>query len=119
MASYFQGLRIFSKQTKAQPIPLSRTILWGIADSIAVNGNIAYVSDTFFGIWRFDLTNPENPVETGFYPLAHTGYRRVVVADSHIFVTTNHAGLFILRDTPGQYNLNINRKPGYTVLFDD
>jgi hypothetical protein len=119
VASYFQGLRIFSKQSDMPPIPISRTILWGIADNVAVNGSVAYVSDTFFGLWRFDLTNPENPVETGFFPLDHTGFRTVAVANSHIFVAAGQAGLFILRDTQGQRDLNMSRKPGYTVVFDD
>lgn len=119
VASYFQGLRIFKLQAGATPTPLSRTLLWGIADNVTIHNNVAYVSDTFYGLWRFDLTNPEQPVETGFYLLAHTGHRRIAVAYSHIFVAANHAGLFILRDTQGQRDLNISRKPGYTVIFDD
>ena len=55
VASYFQGLRIFNLQNGARPTPLSRTILWGPADSVTRNGNIAYVSDTFYGLWRFDF----------------------------------------------------------------
>jgi hypothetical protein len=118
VASCFQGLRIFKIQTGTSPIPLSRTILWGIADNVAVNSNIAYVSDIFYGLWRFDLTNLENPLETGFFPVDH-GNRRIKIAHSHIFVAAGHAGLFILRETQGQRDLNINRKPGHTVVFDD
>jgi hypothetical protein len=118
VASDFQGLRIFKIQTEGPPIPISRTLLWGPADNISMHGDTAYVSDTFYGLWRFDLANVKNPVETGFFPLKH-GKKRIAIAHSHIFVAAGYAGLFIFRDNQGRHNLNISSRPGNIVIFDD
>jgi hypothetical protein len=118
VASYFQGLRIFNLQNGAKPNAISRTLLWGPADNVMISDNIVYVSDMFFGLWRFDLNNLENLVETGFYPLEH-GERRIVIGNSYVFVAAKHTGLFILRNIEGQLNLNINHNPGHIIIFDD
>lgn len=118
-AAYFQGLRILTAGAVAKPRCLSRKLVWGMADSIAIRGDVAYINDMWYGLWRLDVSDKQHPVETGCFAIEGTGYRHVTLTDSYVILSAGHDGLYVLRDQAGYRNKNLLRRPGLVVYYDD
>jgi hypothetical protein len=72
------------------------------AVGVAVNGNYAYVADSFganYSMRTIDVSVPEAPTEVGFY-ITPSSARSVATAGGFAYVTSNDAGLFILEYKP-------------------
>jgi len=118
-AAYFQGLRILTTGAGAKPRCVSRTLVWGMANNVAVRDDVAYVADVWYGLWQLDVTDKAHPVETGCFLLNGTGFRNITLAGSLIFVSAERDGLYVLRDTVGYRDQNLLRRPGRVVYYDD
>lgn len=118
-AAYFQGLRILTADAAAKPCCLSRTLVWGMADSVKVRGDVAYVTDMWYGLWRLDVSDQRHPVETGCFAIEGAGYQSIALAGPYVILCAEHNGLYVLRDQPGHRNRNLLQRPGMVAYYDD
>lgn len=51
----------------SEPHELARRPVTGYGQSIALDGNLAYVAESDWGVRAYDVSNPAEPVEAGFY----------------------------------------------------
>ncbi|HUO74991.1 MAG TPA: hypothetical protein VMU39_29780 [Solirubrobacteraceae bacterium] len=72
--TYGGGVRIVDISNPTAPVAVGTIPLQGIASSISLSGNRAYVAEAFLtadppGVHIVDVTDPSAPAELGFYPV--------------------------------------------------
>ena len=92
-------LRVIDVTTPSDPVEVGSAIIPSLSWGIAVSTGIAYVAwaDDFSapaGLRAFDVTWPSAPVEIGSYDTPGEQLD-VTVADGHVFLTSDGAGLYI------------------------
>jgi hypothetical protein len=50
-----------------EPSEVARRSVTGYGWSVALDGNLAYVAESYSGVREYDVSNPAEPVEAGFY----------------------------------------------------
>lgn len=96
LAGGYWGLRIFRLDDPRHPAPLSVFPVEDYLEWVEVQGNRAYLCDFALGLRILDLSNPENPVEVGYWEAPGEGLGFVKVAGSTAYAATGAAGLRIL-----------------------
>jgi hypothetical protein len=105
----FQGLRIFRRNREGKLSAVHRERLWGPATDIIVENDTIYVADAWHGVWRYQLREMDIFVEAGFFPIKHTINHKILRHGGRLFIAAQHAGLYVLQDTEGCENLNLNK----------
>lgn len=96
------GLCIINVLNPSDPVEISRRLTRGMTYGVAVAGDYAYATERTMGsLYIFDVSDPYNPAEVGFYDVPG-GAINVTAVDDYAFVADEYGGMIILRYTGGE-----------------
>jgi hypothetical protein len=113
-----RGLEIYDITDAANPQMLGTAGTFGIATSLAISGNYAYVADQFNGLCIYDISDQANPFLVGHY--ASDGCTEyVTVQDTLAYLADGERGLVILNilDSSNPYFLGNWTEPDFYAFM--
>ena len=90
------GLRIVDISDPANPNEVGNYDTIGLARSVTVHGNYAYVADDWNGLEIIDISTPTAPVQIGHYFANGNTVWHVEVASSRAYLASSKGGLLVL-----------------------
>ncbi len=80
---------------RAYPVLMGSCETDGTPSRLRMNGDYAYLASYGGGLRIYDISDPENPFETGVYDFPNFG-RDLVIADTLAYVTFNYEGMRVI-----------------------
>jgi hypothetical protein len=87
-------LRILDTTDPAAPMELGHAYIGGANVGVAVEGSLVYLANATFGLFVYDVSNPQAPLPAGSYPWS--GLSGVAVADHNVGLVEGTGGLRVL-----------------------
>lgn len=108
------GLSIINIADQAEPVETGflpvLLELYNHEISVAINGKYVYVSNSDSGVTIIDVSNPNQPMQAGFYALI--GVRDIVIAGDYAYLAADSSGLLILNVSNPVQPMEVGRIPG-------
>ena len=74
----------------------------GASEDMTVADNYAYVADGAAGLIIYDVSNPQNPVETANYQTLSQALD-VFIQNNYVYLADNQSGMVIINDSNINY----------------
>lgn len=101
----------------SEPHEVARRPLYDYGQSVALDGNHAYVAEGFSGVREYDVSDPTNPVEVGFY-VTPTFANEVHVEDGLVYVADSDNWLVLEHYESGIAERNGRSSAGSRLLVN-
>jgi len=117
LATSYTGLLILNVSNPATPIETGSCVLYGSAQHVAVNGDLAVVTVNDSMLYTVDISNHTNPVQVGFCNL-HTYAHNVTIHSNYAYVVTVRDGIKIVSIADAGNPVEVGNYPFPDYLTD-